>query len=175
MGEVQAQNENKMTKLLDRLLAYYSSYFDIYRDKDLLGSRIPALAEFHSRTEKYILVKKANIWAMESHEYLFFFLEPDLTDIRLLEISSLLIRAEKELVKPHSEHMYTYISGIILTEGIHELLPALIRKIKFRKSYKFSIHGWCQLRLTVMDVAYSRVWANRDGKELKKSLRKLLK
>ena len=53
----------------ERLLRYYEGSFDIARPALLGGSEFSALASFHIRQEKYVLVKKATLWGVDSHEH----------------------------------------------------------------------------------------------------------
>lgn len=65
--------EGSRPSVYERLLLSYSDYFDIIRDtsyKDLSGCVYEAA--FHSFSEKYVLVKKVQLWAAEAHEYVFF-------------------------------------------------------------------------------------------------------
>ena len=63
-----------MTKetFLQKLLPSYESYFDIQHNVTIGSRQYPALAQFHSRSEKYILVRSAKIWATEMNEYAYF-------------------------------------------------------------------------------------------------------
>lgn len=59
-------------EFFERLLLSYSDYFDIIRDTSYKDLSVAAEAAFHSFSEKYVLVKKAQLWAAEAHEYVFF-------------------------------------------------------------------------------------------------------
>ena len=55
---------------VDRLTRSYSGYYDVSPcdEGDLV-----ARAEFHSRGEKYLLVRGVNLWSVEDHEYVYVF------------------------------------------------------------------------------------------------------
>ena len=54
---------------LEKLLPAYTRYYDVSYDA---APPFSATAEFHSHGEKYILVRKAKLWDMDSHEYVYF-------------------------------------------------------------------------------------------------------
>lgn len=58
----------------EKLLNAYRCYYDVTREFPVGDMVFPAMAEFHSRSEKYVLVKKAKIWGMEMNEYVYFLL-----------------------------------------------------------------------------------------------------
>ncbi len=66
-------------EMLERLLASYSSYYDIHRQEPS-AEPLKAVCEFHVHSEKYVLVKKAQLWAADSNEYVFIFSVPVLTE-----------------------------------------------------------------------------------------------
>lgn len=59
-------------EFFERLLLSYSDYFDIIRDTSYKDLSVAAEAAFSPFSEKYVLVKKAQLWAAEAHEYVFF-------------------------------------------------------------------------------------------------------
>ncbi len=155
---------------LDHLLQSYSANFDIYHDYNLLGSILPAFASFHSRGERYVLSKKAKLWAAECNEHALFFVFDKLDLSALKQITTFLETAEKELVLPHSEHMYTYLSAIILAHSADDQAIELLNQYKFRKSYLFSLRGWCHGRLALYTLADKQAYSNKDGRELRNML-----
>lgn len=168
-------HNSDFSDVLNRLLLSYEAYFDITKPYAIADMEIPAFAEFHTRGEKYVLIKKAKLWAAESNEYLFFLLAPKFEACDIDVINHLFTTAERQFVKPHSEHMYTYISAIILTEEIAGDAERLIQRYKFRKSYKLSVHGWSSGRLALWNLADKTLVTNTDGKGLKKMLERIKK
>jgi hypothetical protein len=157
--------------VLDKILQRYVRHFDIERGNHFLGVPLLAMAQFHSRGERYVLTHRAKLWAVESHEYALFFGEENFSQERFEAVVSLIETGESSLVKPHSEHMYTFLTGVVLTRGLDREVAKLVKRYKWRKSYKFSIHGWCHIRLAVIDLDSGEIVTNRDGKDLKKMLR----
>lgn len=152
---------------LTHLLRSYVENFDIYRNYTLQQEELMAFASFHSRGERYVLSKKANLWAAECNEHVLFFGEEELDEARLRCIIRLLESAETELVKPHSEHMYTYLSAVILCQSATAAALAQLKSYRFRHNYLLSLQGWCHGRLAVYTFFDQQAYSNKDGKEIR--------
>lgn len=166
--------------LLKRLLKPYRRYFDIFENYDLFGTKIPVMAAFHSRGEKYVLTKKAKLWGVECHEYVFFFQTEKLTADAFDEMAELLKKAETEFVKPHDEHMYTHLTAIISAEKTDSEAEKMLCAFKSRKNYLFSLHGWSDIRMVLIETAETKkdsedtesfhIASNKNGRETAKLL-----
>ena len=159
-------------QVLEKVLDQYQRYFDIQRDITQGGRHWLATAEFHSRGEKYVLVKKAQLWAMECNEYVFITAEEQLDQYELQQIWQQMIDLEQELVKPHKEHMVTYVTLVILAEQVTDEVRKALSKLKLSKNYKLSIHGWCNGRIVIYQG--DEILTNGAGKEIQKQFEKVL-
>lgn len=160
---------------LQQLLSSYESFFDIEENVTLDGRSYPATATFHSRSEKYILVKAAKLWAMEMNEYAFFSLADTLTLQDFLALKEDALQAGLAQIKPHSEHMYSYVSLVIIAEGIDGDAMQAIKKTKYHKTFLFSLQGWMDLRIAVLDINTGKIYSNAKGRDLISSLEQALK
>lgn len=152
---------------LERLLLAYKDYFDIDREVPEGEGVFCASAKFHSRSEKYVLVKKAQIWAMEQNEYVYF---SELEHLDLNTLNSLFEKARDcgmAQIKPHSEHMYSYVTLIILADSIDPEAAEALKKIRFQKSFWLSLHGWMEFRIAAVDFSGSTVISNKPGKSVR--------
>ena len=100
---------------LDRLLVKYSSAFDIYQPYVIHGKEYPAYGYFFSHTEKYVLVREANMWSSDCYEHILF-MKTDTVTEELLKEASDIVRdyMEPVLVRkggeaPEPNHMYSYL------------------------------------------------------------------
>lgn len=73
------------TDLLERVLAAHKSFYDIRRDYLFEGRNFPAFAEYHTYGEKYVLVKRAKLWEVNTHDFLFFECVDELDETQLAE------------------------------------------------------------------------------------------
>ena len=55
--------------VLETLKRAYTAYYDVEEIDD--GTALKARCDYHIRDSQYVLVKKAELWAAESHEYLY--------------------------------------------------------------------------------------------------------
>ena len=52
--------------VLKRILAAHEQWFDVRRGYEYAGRTFPGYAEFHSYGEKYVLVKRAKLWEVDT-------------------------------------------------------------------------------------------------------------
>lgn len=165
--------EEKQIKL-ETLLSAYTRYFDIQRGVVAGDVTFAALAQYHSRSGKYILVKSAKIWSIEMNEYVYFALTGHL-DVDTLDT---LYKAARDaglaLIKPHSEHMRSYVSLAIIADSIDAGAQKALRKIRFRKSFWLALHGWMEFRIAAIDLSAGQVHSNPAGKDVRVTLERNL-
>ena len=157
----------------ERLLRYYEGSFDIARPALLGGSEFSALASFHIRQEKYVLVKKATLWGVDSHEHVLmqqYRTAPGPEEVaRLGEI--LTSHMEPEVARRGEanmpeDHMYTYLTLALLSEQpVSEELVKAVQKFKFVKYYSFYLRGYSEARMVLVDLANEKVYTNKAGKK----------
>lgn len=165
--------EDRQTKL-DTLLCAYTSYFDVQRDITVGDVAFAALARYHSRSGKYILVKTAKIWSIEMNEYVYFALVDHLDMERLEVLHKAALDAGLALIKPHSEHMRSYVSLVIIADSIAPQAQKALCKIRFRKSFCFALHGWMEFRIAAIDVSAGQVFSNPAGRDVRETLERNL-
>ena len=156
---------------LENLLRAYGDYYNITRDKPPFAAE----AVFHSHEEQYFLIRSARIAEAESHEYVFFAVENDLTPERLRELDAAAWDAGSARIKPHKDHRSSDIALIILAEQIAPEAAALIPKLRRYRSYLFGFQGWTHYQLCAVDLSAERLFCNWQGRKLRKLIRANLK
>lgn len=159
-------------ELTNALLRSYEAYYDIDRVDD--DSPLVATCDFHSTSERYVLVKRAKLWAAETNEYVFLFHVNELTMDSLARCRDLALERGMKKIRPHSEHMYSHITAILLCGTAQPDALELLERYKKSASFKLSLHGWMEYRIAAVDLSTGEVFANRKGKEVKKSLYKII-
>lgn len=162
--------ESTLPGQLEKLLNAYSHLYDIERDVTVNGQNFPATATYYLRDENYLISKKHVLSAVEQHEYVYFHLTSHL-DTR--ELQTMIDTARQDglgKVHPSKEHMFSYITLIVLADTIDPEALQLIRKTRFRKNYLLTIHGWMEFRLAAMETSSNRFFSNAAGRETKKFL-----
>ena len=168
--------------LLERLLKSYQSSYDIEKAYDINGDIYDAHASFNVTSAKYVLVKKAELWRANCFEHVFFLYRPRITlaDVEQFQ-SQLLEYMEPELVcqgekVPKKNHMYTYLTGIFLSdEPADPEVIKVVRKLHFRKNYRFAVRGFSEERVVLFDIKNRKITGNPAAKELIKGYKKMLK
>lgn len=156
---------------LEKLLKAYECYFDISKEVKAGDIDFPARAEFHSRSEKYILVKSATIWALEMNEYVYFNVAETLDEAAIDHLMQAAISDGLTRIHPHKEHMYSYVTLVLLCEGpVDADVMKSVKRKHFYKSFWLSLHGWMEFRIAVMDLSNDSITTNRAGKDVRVTL-----
>ena len=163
--------------VLDRLLAAHAAWFDVQRGYEVAGRTFAGFAEFHEHGEKYVLSRRAKLWEVASNEYIFFEMTEHLDEGGLACLVTFMKeQALAAVVKPHPNHMFSNISLVVIARAVDESVERAVRKIRFRKNFKWGLWGWSDLRVAVVDVGAAgmdrmgRVITNAAGKTLRATL-----
>lgn len=160
--------------VLKRLLAAHEVWFDVRRNFELDGRTFPGFAEFHEQGERYVLTKRAKLWEVSNDEYIFFDTVDRLDESALAQDISYMKTSGLSLVDPNKPNrMSSDLSLVVIADTIDEGVDRAVRKVKFRKNFKFGITGWSDLRVAVVDLGtgnVGQVVTNAAGKRLRSVL-----
>lgn len=155
---------------LEKLLNAYAHSYDITRDVEVEGGRFPAAAFFYLRDEHYLVRRDKQFYATEQHDYTYFYLADRLDAETLRQQIELSRAAGMREIKPHKEHMCSYVTLVILADAIAPEAAKRIKRTRFRKNFLFSFHGWMEYRIAAMDCSAMRFYSNAAGREPRKTL-----
>ena len=158
-------------KVLEGLKKAYAAYYDIEDIDD--GTPLKARCAYHNRDSQYVLVKKAELWAAESHEYLYLWDAGHLDTAGVEEIFQRTLADGEPRVKPHSQHMYTYLTAVVLYDSAQPDALEQLKKLKKRREYKLSLHGWMEFRIAAVELPTVKLTVNRAGRALEKDLKRM--
>ena len=158
-------------QVLEGLKKAYAAYFDIEEIHD--GTTLKARCGYHMRDSQYVLVKKAELWAAETHEYLYLWDAGHLDLDGVEDIFRRTLDDGEPRVKPHAQHMYTYLTAVALYDSADPDALAQLKKLKKRREFKLSLHGWMEFRIAAVDLSNGEITVNRAGKALAKDLGRL--
>ena len=161
--------------ILERLFDSYSAWYDVTSGD--LGSGLPLKALFlhRFRKEKFVLSRKAKLWAVEANEYLYLFSMAKLEKDQAEACVSFSIEDALPRVKPHSEHMYSFITTVFVADEIDQDALKLICRRKFNKSYKMGLHGSSPLKTAALDIGKEKIVSNNMGRDLRKQILNICK
>ena len=155
---------------LDKLLSAYSHQYDIARDVTVEGGSFPATATFYLRDENYLISKKHVLSAVENYDYTYFYITEHLDAATLRQQIDLTMKVGTARVKPHRDHMSSFVTLVILAETIDEEAKALIRKTRFHKNFRLALHGWMEYHIAAMECSTNSFLSNPAGKGARKIL-----
>ena len=101
---------------VDKLMGRYAGYFDISPAEE---EQVPLVAtcDFHALSEKYVLSRKAKLWEASSHEYVYLFSVPHLTEEIYNSCRDYAYEHGMAKVEPGPTHMYSYITAMFLCDS----------------------------------------------------------
>ena len=159
--------------LLPRLLRSYAAYYDV----EPMEAQEPlvATAFFHVHGTKYVLSKKAELWATDNNEYVYFFSVPHLTEEVVDQCIQLAYDRGMEHIHPDKNHMSSYIVALFLCDTYTEEAMKKVKRCRMRKSFQFSLKGWMEVHTAMIGVGMEPVVAgNPDGRKTVEFLKSLL-
>lgn len=155
---------------LERILAAHEGFFDIQRNYAFAQRTFPGYGEFHAEASRYVLAKRAKLWEVSAHEYLFFLEMPHLDKAAFDDAVAFITKDALEKVQLSANHMTSYLSLVIVADTVEEGVLRAVRKTRFRKNFCWGIKGWADVRLAVVDLSCGLVETNAMGKELRATL-----
>jgi hypothetical protein len=161
--------------ILDRFLSSYGSSYDIIPGDKASGLPLEAVCQHHTRSEKYVLSKKAKLWAVEVNDYLYLFSVPKLEKEQAEECVLFSIKDALPNVKPHKEHMYSFITAVFVADTTEHDVLRFIRRRRFNKSYKLGIYGSSPLRTAALDIGQEKIVTNNMGRDLRTQIKNICK
>lgn len=190
-------DEKPMTaeKLLERLKKFYMSTFDLEESHSVVRNSDAESAEreerefalyghFNVDNSRYVLSKKAKLWEANCQEHLFVDVPGEggrLDGRRLQDIDELLRQTVEPYYVRHGEkyppanHMYSYITVVIVTDGpIEPEIKKLVKSYRFSKTYRFNLRGYMETRMVLISITDKTVITNQAGKPLTKAYRRLI-
>ena len=161
--------------ILERFLSTYRSSYDIFPGDKASGLPLEAVCQHHTRSEKYVLTKKAKLWAVEVNDYLYLFSVSKLEKEQVEACVLFSIGDALPNVKPHKEHMYSFITAVFLADETEHDVLGFIKRRRFSKSYKWGIHGSAPLRTAALDIGQEKIVTNNMGRDLRTQIKNICK
>ena len=92
------------------------------------GRTFPAFAEYHTYGEKYVLVKRAKLWEVNTHDFMFFKCVDELDEAQLAEEISFMQEKALRKVDAGPNHMSSALSLVIIANRTTEAARKLAKK-----------------------------------------------
>ncbi len=153
-----------------RLLAANGAWYDTHSNYEFCGHMFAGYCEFHSHGEQYVLVKRAKLWEVDAHDYLFLDSVDHVDEEYLTRAIAFMETSGLTKVDPKPNHMQSSLSLVLIADAVDEEAKKLCRRTRFRKNFMLGLRGWSDLRLAIVDLSSGDVTTNGAGKELRRSL-----
>lgn len=145
----------------------FSANYDVYDTFKLCDIKTDLYAHFYARNEKFLATKSATIYAFENNEHTFFKHYETVTVTDIMTLVKALKSAIPDLVDPHSEHMSTRLSGVIVTQNsISDDVLNHIQSFKYQKTFLFGLKGWVDICLIVVNLSDKSVITSKKAKKM---------
>jgi len=160
---------------LGRLKNKYQEYFDLKEQPAFFPFPLDLYAHFYQNNEKFFGSKRVNLWRMTTDEHCFLKIYDSLDAAQVEDMVNALKLIISYVVKPSHDHMKTILTGVIITNNtVSSETIDYIEKFRYSQSFKFYLHGWCDLRLILINLSSGQVFTNKAGKEVLNFYQKLL-
>lgn len=139
--------------------------FDFPEPPDELKFPCDLWAAHHRSSEKYFLSKKVSLYTMDHNEYVCLHIVAGaLTKEMLLQCREQFadLIGGMQVDENHMSSLFTV--ALICTEEPDENALATLQKLKFHKDFRFTLRGWADLAVVVIDLKHNRVYSNSKGK-----------
>ena len=155
---------------LEKLLNAYSHHYNIERGVQVEGGGFPAAAVYFLRDEHYLVRRDKKFYATEQYDYTYFCLAEHLDAPALQEQIDLSLKAGLARIRPHKEHMCSFVTLVILADTIDPEAKKLLKRTRFRKSFWLALHGWMEYHIAAMECSTNSFLSNPAGKEARRTL-----
>lgn len=158
------------TACLEKLLNAYAHNYDVTRDVQVEGGSFPALAHFFLRDEHYLVRRDKQFYATEQHDYTYFYSTAHLDAATAKAQLDLALKAGLAEIKPHKEHMSSYVTLVILADTIDPEAKKLLKRTRFHKNFRLALHGWMEYHIAAMECSTVSFLSNPAGRGARKTL-----
>ncbi|MDL2234550.1 hypothetical protein LJC07_00145 [Christensenellaceae bacterium OttesenSCG-928-L17] len=152
----------------ENLMRQYERFFTITQPHVFDDEEILAYAYFTQHVEKYLLVRRAKMYGIETNEHVFVVHVPKLDASVWEREKARIVVAEKDYVKPHAEHMYSFMTLVLLCDTIDAGVKKEIQRLRSTKYYKATIHGYSAVRVAAIDLGTEEIILSRQAKDIHK-------
>ena len=162
--------ENTPQACLEKLLNAYSHNYDLTSNGEEEGVVYPAMAHYYLRDEHYLIRRDKQFYATEQHDYTYFYLAGQLSAAQARELLDRTLKVGMAQIKPHKEHMCSYVTLVVLAETIDPEAQKLLKRTRFHKNFRLALHGWMEYHIAAMECSTGSFLSNPAGREARKTL-----
>ncbi len=140
------------------------SSFDILEPPKPLTNYSDLWAVHNRLNEKYFLSKKISLYSMNNDEYVSLKLVSNQRTAEFLEECQKAFSDYISSMRVAEGHMSSLFNLVLLTEaGVEDKALNNLSKHKFHKDFCFTLKGWADLAVFVVDLKDQKVFSNPKG------------
>lgn len=139
-----------------------------YFDKKPLNETLPfaLIAELNAADEGYFMVPSIKTYSVQHNEYLYIQLFEKAVSKEEVDSYIYLLKERMQTLKTTTEHMSSLFALVFICEaGIEPNLVKQLEKFRYHKDYCFSLKGWSDLALYIVDIPAQRLTYNKAGQK----------
>lgn len=156
---------------LDKLLKGYEVYYNVVKRED---KPLVATAFFHLTQSNFVFIEKAELWSANSNEYIFLFDIPKLDKDSFERYTKQALEGGLKEINPGPKHMCSYVDAIFVCDEITDDAIKAVKKYRYRKNFKYSLHGWMEVHTAAVVMRDDLVYANYPSIDTVKYLKSIL-
>ena len=157
---------------IKEILENGEEYYEISIPYQLNGVDLDAYFYYSNRLEKHFISPKVVVSSLETFEHVIVVSREHLNAATWEELKSFVEPIESTLVTPSRRHMYSYITLIILADQIDDDMEPVLRRYRYAKNYKFTLHGWSEVHVAAVNLSNNNVIGSRPAKRTIKYCKK---
>ena len=172
-GTDKAEDDMERTpqECFEKLMNAYSHNYDLTRDVVTEeGGSFPAMAHYFLRDEHYLVRRDKQFYATEQHDYTYFYVADHLDAAGARALTERTLKAGLAAIRPHKEHMSSFVTLVVLAETIDPEAKKVLKKTRFHKNYRLSLHGWMEYHIAAMECSTRTFLSNPAGRGARKTL-----
>lgn len=123
-------------------------------------------AVYKQKDERFFFTRKVKLYTVETDAYvLVHHARQPLTAALLESYRDAVKQYLKRCFKTRRNHMSSVFTLVITAEGIPEDVRSAAEKLAYHKDFTFTLRGWADLALVVVDLASGEVCCNAMAKQ----------
>lgn len=161
-------NAKEYTKFLSRRLV---QNFDFMDTTEFRLFAVDLFAVHRLKSEKFFFTKKVNLYRIQNDEYIL--AKELLKEVSVQEIAyycDKLTAHLPDMLHVTSEHMSSIVSLVLISESaISSEVKTFVEKKKYHKDFMFTLRGWADFALIVIDLEKEEIYNNKFAKQVIKN------
>ena len=151
------------TEYLQALRQRLAPYYD-FKPANTEKLAFELIAECNHAEEAYFLAKSIKLYGINNNEYIYLHALPNALDANTWEKYCTYIINKIRNLQPNKEHMSSifhlvFLISYPLDRGLHPT----INKFKFHKDHSFTLKGWSDLSIIIVELPNQVITTNKLG------------